>query len=98
MEDMPKIILTVSVTMIIFAVGFFAFFVVNDEIGYTKENVQDYAVTDPSVAQACETTYFIESVKQVQQFNGIVWVTVDPTEWSQTGTRTVTVQPGGLQG
>jgi hypothetical protein len=96
--NMPAVVLTVTVVLLVLAIGTFAFFIVNSEIGYTKTQEESYDVSDPTVAQQCNTQYYIESVTQVEQYNGIAWVTVDPAFWSQTTSKQVTVQPGGMQG
>jgi len=98
MENTPQIIMTVTVAMIVLGVGVFAFFVVNSQIGYTKERVETFSVSDPTVANTFTTSYFIESVKLVEQYNGIQWLTVGAGDWGQTGAKTIVVQASGMQG
>ena len=97
MEDMPKIILTVSVTMIVLAVGVFAFFVTTSEIGYTKRRQETFSVSDPSVAKTCDLQYYQESIISVEQYNGITWVAVSASDYSVSPEQVI-VQPGGMQG
>lgn len=96
-EEMPKIILGIVVTMIIFGVGVFAFYITANEIGYQSGQTEEFAVTDPSVAQTCTLEQYPKSVTLIEQYNGITWVTVDPTHYS-VDVKVVTVQPGGMQG
>jgi len=97
MEEMPTMIISVTVAMIVLAVGVFAFFITTSEIGFTKEQVQSFNVTNPSVANTFTLRYFPESVKTVEQYNGIAWVAVSSTYWELTRNQVV-VQPGGMQG
>jgi len=97
MDDMPKIILTGVIALIILAVGVFAFYTTTSEIGYTKRQVQTYNVTNPSVANTFTLRYYPEYVETVQQYNGVGWYTVASTYWELTRNQVV-VQPGGMQG
>jgi len=97
MDEMPGMILSVTIAMIILAVGVFAFFTTTSEIGYTKQQVQTYNVTDPSVANTFTLRYYPESVTLVEQYNGVGWFTVPIAFWELTRNQVV-VQPGGMQG
>jgi len=96
-DDMPNIIMTVVIVMIVLAVGTFAFFTTTSEIGYEKNRQETFSVDNPKVAQTCNLNYFVESLTRVEQYNGISWVTVDPSYYSLSN-KQVTVQPGGMQG
>ena len=96
-SSMPNIVLTVVVSLIILAVGVFAFFVTTGEIGYEKNRVETFTVIDPSVAKTCNTQYYIDSVTTVEQYNGIAWVAVSSTDYT-TGPKSVVVDPSGMQG
>ena len=96
-EGMPAIIMSVVVVMIILAVGTFAFFITSTEIGYTSQQIQTFNVTDPTVANSFTLKYYPTGLVLVEQFNGFGWQTVD-NAWYSANQRTVTVQPGGMQG
>jgi len=99
MDEMPKMILTGVIALIMFAVGVFAFYVTTSTggIGLTEEQSQTFNVTNPSVANTFTLTYYPEYVETVQQYNGVTWVTVSSTYW-ELNMNQVTVQPGGMQG
>jgi hypothetical protein len=97
MDDMPKVVLTVTVTLLVFVVGMFAFLVVNEEIGYTKSQTETFSVSDPSVDKTCTTVFYVDSVTSVQQYNGMEWVNVDAAYISFSG-KQVVVDSGGMQG
>lgn len=97
MDDMPKIILTGVVALIILAVGTFAFYTTTQEIGFTREQIEVYNVTNPSITNIFTLQYFPESVTSVYQYNGVGWFIVDPVYWSLSASQ-VTVLPGGMHG
>jgi len=96
-EGMPGIVLTVVISLIILAVGVFAFFVTTGEIGYEKNRVETFTVDDPSVAKTCTLQYYVDSVTLVEQYNGLTWVTVSSTDYT-IGPKQVVVDPSGMQG
>ena len=96
-ENMPTIIMTFIIAMIILAAGVLAFFTTTSEIGFTSQQVQTFNVTDPSVANTFTLRYYPEYVVTVEQYNGVTWQAVSATFWELTRNQ-VTVQPGGMQG
>ena len=97
-EDMPKIILTISVILIIFAIGVFMFMSVVTPVQIQKTHTQTFAVTDPTVDQDCILYYAPASgTVVVEQYNGVSWNTVSSTYVSTHG-NTVTVEHEGLDG
>ena len=97
MEEMPKVAITVVTVLIIFALGVFAFYIVNNEIGYEEIQTEYFGVTDPTVAKVCHLTYAVESIASVYQYNGYNWIAVAPGDYTVAG-QTVTVLPAGMQG
>lgn len=97
MEEMPQLILGVVVTMIVLAVGVFAFFTVYSEIGYTTDQTQIFGVADPSVDQACVLEYSPTGITSVEQFNGVGWFTLAASCYT-TSEKTVIISNTCLQG
>jgi len=96
-EDMPTMILTVSIVMIMLAIGVFAFYVVNSEIGFTEIQTEEFAVADPTVAKDCKLDYSIQGIISVQQYDGYNWNVVGAGDYTVAG-QTVTVLPSGMTG
>ena len=97
-KSMPIIILGIVICLIVFAIGTYAYFAVLSPLETEKSITQYFAVTDPSVDQACSLTYAPASGSVVvTQFNGNEWLTVDASYVSTAG-GIVTVASGGLQG
>jgi len=96
-DNMPFVIMTVTLVMIVLAVGTFAFFVTTSEIGYESTQTEEFAVTDPTVAQSCELNYGVDKIDLVEQYNGYVWQTVGSAHYALVG-QVVVVQASGLQG
>ena len=98
MEDMPKFILTITIVLIIFAVGVISFLSLIEPMGLERGQNQTFTVTDPTVAKRCTLAYNPDAdTVIVKQYNGNEWVTVTSTYFSVSG-KTVTVESGGLQG
>jgi uncharacterized membrane protein len=97
MDDMPKVILGVVVSMIVLGVGTFAFFATVSNIGYQEQQTQTFNVIDPTVDQVLVLSYYPASIDSVYQYNGFSWVIVDPIYYSAHITQ-VTVDHAGLQG
>jgi hypothetical protein len=96
--SLPAIVLGVTVCLIVFAIGTYAYFSVLSPLETEKSITQYFAVTDPSVDQACTLTYSPASgTVVVTQFNGNEWLAVSPSYVSTSG-GTVTIAAGGLQG
>lgn len=96
-EDMPMIVMTVSLALIILGVGTFAFFVTTSEVGYETTQTEEFSVANPKVDQKCELDYSVDKIDYVEQYNGYAWQTVASSHYSLSG-QTVTVQASGLQG
>jgi len=94
---MPAIVLTLVLTLIIFGVGVFAFYVTTSQVGYTTRQTETFSVSDPTVAKTCDLSWEPESIVSVEQYNGITWVTVSSSYYSLTNSQLV-VQPEGMQG
>jgi len=96
-EGLPNIILVLSVSLIIFSVGFFAFYTVSSEISYTTEQTELFTVTNPSVSKTCNVDYPIESIVSVEQFDGNAWYTVSDSDYTVLD-QSVVVLPSGMTG
>jgi hypothetical protein len=96
-DNMPMLVLTVTLVLIVLGVGAFAFMVTTSEIGYETTRTEEFAVTDPSVAQHCELDYAVDTINSVQQYNGYVWQAVNSAHYDLVG-QVVVVQPAGMQG
>lgn len=97
MEEMPQMIMGVVATMIILAVGAFAFFTVYSQVGYTTDQIETFGVTDPSVDQSVTLKYSPTEITSVEQFNGVDWYTLAASCYA-ANEKTVTVSSGCLQG
>ena len=90
-------ILVLSVSLLIFTIGFFAFYVVYSEIGYSTEQTESFTITTPSVNQNLELTYYPTSITLVEQYNGFEWKTIPSAGYSNDGFQ-VTVNSSYLEG
>lgn len=97
MEDMPQVVMSVTVVMIILAVGVFAFYTVYSELGYTTQQTQTFAVSNPGVDQTVTLEYTPTGIVSVEQFNGVGWFTLAAACYN-ANQRTVTVSNVCLQG
>ena len=93
----PAAMIAIVLVLIVFAVGAFAFFVTTSEIGYDTTQTEEFAVTNPKVAKVCETSELIDTVNNVEQYNGFAWVAVGSGDYT-VGAQSVTVSPSGMQG
>jgi len=82
MDEMPKIIMTVVIAMLVLVVGTFAFLTVSVNIGYTKEQTETFSVEDPTVDQTLTLQYYVSTISSVYQYNGYEWVLVDPAYYN----------------
>ena len=96
-DNMPFIVMSVTLVMIVLAVGTFAFMVTTNEIGYETTQTEDFDVTDPTVTQHCELAQSVDEIIYVQQYNGYVWQAVGAAHYDVVG-QVVVVQASGLQG
>ena len=96
-ENMPLIVMSVTLVLIVLAVGTFAFMVTTNEIGYETTQTEDFAVANPKVTQHCKLSQAVDDIIYVQQYNGYVWQTVGSAHYDLVG-QVVVVQASGLQG
>jgi len=96
-EDMAKVVMAVTISLIMLGVGVFAFYVVNSEIGYTERQTEIFKVTDPTIPKVCVLDYAVESIVSVHQYDGYNWVVVGASDYS-VASQTVTIQPSGMSG
>lgn len=96
-ESLPKVVLTVVISMLVLTVGVFIFYTVYGSIGYSVDQTETFNVTDPSIANTHTLKYYPESISSVYQFNGVEWVLVDPSYYS-CNQQLFTIQPGGMDG
>ncbi len=97
LEEMPPIVLTVTIAMIVFGTGIFAFYVTVDELGTYGDLTEHFAVDNPQIDQTCSLEYDASAKPVVWQFNGFEWLLVNPTYVSYSG-NDVIVSHNGLQG
>ena len=87
-ENMPFLVLTVSLCLIIFSVGVFAFYVtssqINEAYSIDMEYTQTFTVTNPSVDQTLTTAHQISSIESVREYNMINWVSIPSDGYSFT--------------
>jgi len=96
-DNMPVLVMTVTMVLLVLGVGTFAFMVTTSEIGYETTQTEDFTVTNPRVTQHCELANSVDSIVSVQQFNGIAWVAVGSAHYDLVG-QVLVVQASGLQG
>ena len=84
-SDTPTTVLLVSISLIIFSVGVFAFYTVYNEVGYTTEQTETFSVTNPAVDQNITLTYHATSITLVEQYNGFEWKTVSASGYTLSG-------------
>jgi len=95
--NMPTVVLSVTVALIMLGVGVFAFYITYNEIGYTSSQVETFNVTDPSVTNSFELQYMPTSITLVEQYNGITWAAVGAAFYGYSG-EWFYILPGGMQG
>jgi len=95
LQGMPAMVMTAVVCLIILAVGTFAFMVTSNEIGVDETQVQQFTVSDSTVAKKCSLDLMPASITLVQKYDGFTWQTVSSSYYSVDG-NVVTVQPGGM--
>jgi len=101
-ENMPYVVLTVSLAMIIFAVGTFAFYVTvvqtNNAVDFNTEFTDTFTVTEPSQDQSVTLGHTASSITLVQQYNSIEWVTIPSAGYTFNGENGIVVDSDYLQG
>lgn len=98
MDDMPQTILMTVICVLLLAVGIFIITIFVTTTDTVSDMTQTYKVTDPSVDQHVNLTYNPAVKPTVEQYNGILWVAVPPTDVEWSGTKLVIVEHEGLQG
>lgn len=96
-ESLPNVVLISSVSLIILAIGIFAFYTVYNEIGYSTEQIDVFGVTDPSNNVTVTLDYIPASVTLVEQYNGYEWKIIPPEGYSNSGYH-LTVDSDYLEG
>lgn len=99
-EEMPVMLFTIVIALIVMMVGFFAFFYVvnsaNESVEISK--TETFQVTDPSVDQTFTlSSHAEEETAVITQWTGFEWISVDPSYVSWDGKK-VTIQEEGLLG
>ena len=101
-ENMPYVVLTVSLAMIIFAVGTFAFYVTvvetNNAVDFDATFTETITVTNPSEDQTITLSHSANSITSVQQFNSIQWVTIPSAGYTFDGENELIVDSDYLEG
>jgi len=99
-EDMPKVILTITLSLLILGIGIFTFFYVtmstNESIDL--ERTETFTVSNPSVDQTFTLQQAPDtSTMTVTQYTGFEWISVNPTYVSVDG-RDITIESEGMLG
>jgi len=96
-DELPKIVITVVVSLMILGVGVFAFYVLNSEIGFSETQVEIFPVSNPSVAKECQLTHSMDHLVSVEQYDGYSWHAIGASDYTVAG-KIVTVLPSGMTG
>ena len=96
-ENLPTIVMSVTIALIMLGVGAFAFYVTYSEIGFSSSQVETFNVTNPSVDNSFQLNYVPTSITLVEQYNGMTWVVVGSAFYSSSGDW-FTILAGGMQG
>jgi len=96
----PNLIMTIVISLIILAIGVFAFFIVTGvttSSGYGPAYDGQFTVTDSTVTQNCGTGQTGMTGIVVTQYNGVTWTTVAAADYTYyTGNGTLLVSPSGM--
>jgi len=96
-QDMPTIIITIVVCLIIIAIGSFVIITFVTEGGIDSHYTQTFDVDNPSVDLTVTLKYKPSEKPTVYQYNTIEWVLVDAAHISYLDEQ-VTVAAAGMQG
>jgi hypothetical protein len=96
-DEMPNTILVIVVTLIILAIGIFAFYFVYGSIGYEVRQTEYFDVSDPSSDVIVTLSHFPRTIISVYQYNGYDWIEV-PSIYYSNNIKEVTIDKDGLQG
>jgi len=98
MEDMPKFVLTVTVSMLLLGIGLFVVLVAVTNIGMESSIERTYDVNDPTIDKTITLPAKPSAEPTVIQYNGIAWVAVDPAYVEWNGELTLVVEHEGMFG
>ena len=95
LDDMPEIIMTIIVGLIILSVGVFVVGTIVGETDTADSYMEHFAVSDPAVAQSfgLKSTPNVEPV--VEQWNGVSWSTINAVYVNYTSS-SVTIELEGI--
>jgi len=98
----PFLVLTVTLVMIILAVGTFAFYVTVSQteqiVGSGVTKTETFTVDNPSEDQTFSMSFRPDSTTiTIQQYTGFGWIPVDSTYISVDG-RDITIEAEGMLG
>jgi hypothetical protein len=99
-DGMPKIILTITISLLILGIGIFSFFYVTMSTNQSIElqRTETFIVPDPSVDQTFTLKAYPDtSTMVVTQYTGFDWIPVDSTYISVVG-RDMTIEANGMLG
>ena len=98
MEDMPKTVLTIVISLLLIAIGTFVVLVIVTNVGLEASLTQTFSVDNPSVDKTVTLQSKPSGTPNVWQFNGLEWVTVGSTFINWDGDTGLIVLSGGMQG
>ena len=98
MDDSPKMVLTVTVCLLLLAIGIFVITIFVDTTDLDVARVETFAVTDPSVDLTVTLQLTPAAKPTVEQWNGISWVVVVPADVEWSGARALVIENEGMQG
>jgi len=98
MEDIPKVVLTIVVCLILMAVGIFAVLVFVTTVGMESDVMEQFTVENPAVDKVVTLKSKPSAKPTITQYNGIGWVAVAAADIEWNGLYTLTVEHEGMQG
>jgi len=98
MEDMPKTVLTIVVSLLLIAIGTFVVLVIVTNVGLESSITQTVIIDDPSVDKTVTLNAKPSGTPDVWQFNGLEWLEVSSTFLNWDGDKQLTILSGGMQG
>jgi len=98
MEDMPKTVLTIVVSLLLIAIGTFVVLVIVTNVGLESSITQTFTVDNPSVDKTVTLQAKPSGTPNVWQFNGLEWLQVNSAFLNWDGAKQLTILSGGMQG
>ena len=98
MEDMPKTVLTIVISLLLIAIGTFVVLVIVTSVGLESSITQTFTVDNPSVDKTVSLKAKPSGTPNVWQFNGLEWLSVNSVFLNWDGEKQLTVLSGGMQG